>query len=74
MAGYRSFRAEEIARNQYVAGQIGFADVIVAQTTTLSARTADVQAVVDRQTAVISLVQAIGGRWHDEARPATPPR
>lgn len=67
-------RAEEIARNQYVAGQIGFADAIVAQTTALSARTADVQAVVDRQSAVISLVQAIGGRWHDDASPAAPPR
>jgi NodT family efflux transporter outer membrane factor (OMF) lipoprotein len=66
-------RAEEIARNQYVSGQIGYADVIVAQTAALSARTADVQAVVDRRTAAISLIQAIGGRWSD-AQPGTPSR
>jgi NodT family efflux transporter outer membrane factor (OMF) lipoprotein len=58
-------RAEAIARNQYVSGQTGFAEVIVAQTAALSARTADVQAVVNRQTAAISLIQAIGGRWSD---------
>jgi len=58
-------RAEEIARNQYVSGQIGYADVIIAQTAAQSARTADIQAVVDRQTAAISLIQAIGGRWSD---------
>jgi NodT family efflux transporter outer membrane factor (OMF) lipoprotein len=65
-------RAEAIARNQYVAGQIGYADVIVAQTTALSARTADVQAVVNRQSAVISLIQAIGGRWGEAAGSAAP--
>jgi outer membrane protein TolC len=59
-------RAEQIARNQYISGQIGYADVIIAQAAALSARTADVQAVVDRQAAAISLIQAIGGRWSDE--------
>lgn len=56
-------RAEEIARNQYLAGLIGYADVIVAQTAALSARRAEAQAIVDRQTAAISLIQAIGGHW-----------
>ncbi|HWJ68776.1 MAG TPA: efflux transporter outer membrane subunit [Sphingobium sp.] len=56
-------RAEVIARNQYVAGQVGYAAVIVAQTTALAARTSDIQAVTNRQTAAISLVQAIGGHW-----------
>jgi NodT family efflux transporter outer membrane factor (OMF) lipoprotein len=56
-------RAEEIARNQYVAGQTGYADVIVAQTSALSARQAEIQAVVDRQSAAISLIQALGGHW-----------
>jgi NodT family efflux transporter outer membrane factor (OMF) lipoprotein len=56
-------RAEEIANNQYVAGQIGYADVIVAQTAALSARQAEIQAVVDRQSAAVSLIQAIGGHW-----------
>jgi len=56
-------RAEEIANNQYIAGQIAYSDVIVAQTTALSARQAQIQAVVDRQSAAISLIQAIGGHW-----------
>lgn len=56
-------RAEEIARNQYLAGQTGYADVIVAQTSALSARQAEIQAVVDRQSAAISLIQALGGHW-----------
>lgn len=56
-------RAEEIARNQYLAGQIGYSDVIVTQTAALAARQAEIQALVDRQSAAISLIQAIGGHW-----------
>jgi outer membrane protein TolC len=58
-------QAEAISRNQYLAGQIGFADVIIAQTTALSARIAEAQSVTDRQSAAISLIQAIGGHWSD---------
>lgn len=56
-------RAETIARNQYVAGTISYADVIVAQTTALSARVAEIQSVTDRQVAAISLIEAVGGHW-----------
>ncbi|MFC4314053.1 efflux transporter outer membrane subunit [Steroidobacter flavus] len=55
--------AEKIAYNQYFAGQIGYADVIVAQTAALSSRQAEIQAVVDRQSAAVALIQAIGGHW-----------
>jgi len=71
-------RSEQIAQNQYRAGQIAYSSVIVAQTTALSARTGEIQAVVNRQTAAVSLIQAIGGNWlpagSDEAagQPATP--
>ena len=60
-------RAEQIAQNQYGAGQIAYSSVIVAQTTALSARTADIQSVVNRQSAAVALIQAIGGRWSDPA-------
>jgi NodT family efflux transporter outer membrane factor (OMF) lipoprotein len=60
-------QAEAIARNQYLAGQIGYADVIVVQTTALSARLAEAQSITDRQSAAISLIQAIGGHWRDDA-------
>jgi NodT family efflux transporter outer membrane factor (OMF) lipoprotein len=56
-------QVEVLTQNQYLAGQIAYSDVIVAQATALSARQAEVQALVDRQTAAISLIQAIGGSW-----------
>lgn len=56
-------RSEYIAGNQYRAGQIAYSSVIVAQTTALTARTSDIQAVVNQQTAAIALIQAIGGYW-----------
>ena len=60
-------QAEVIARNQYVAGQISYSDVIVTQTSALSARRAEAQSLVDRRTAAISLIQAIGGNWQNQS-------
>lgn len=59
--------AETIVRNQYQAGLVAYSSVIVAQNSALSARVADIQAVVARQVAAISLVQAIGGHWDTPA-------
>jgi len=56
-------RVEALTQNQYVAGQIAYSDVITAQTTALSARQTEAAAVVDRQLAAVSLIQAIGGAW-----------
>ncbi|MFX6218467.1 hypothetical protein ABTF55_21960, partial [Acinetobacter baumannii] len=53
-----------IARNQYGAGTVAYSSVIVAQNTALAARNTDILAVVNRQVAAVSLVQAIGGGWH----------
>ncbi|NWN13452.1 TolC family protein, partial [Escherichia coli] len=55
---------ERIARNQYGAGTVAYSSVIVAQNTALAARNTDILAVVNRQVAAVSLVQAIGGGWH----------
>ncbi len=55
--------AEKIMANQYRSGMVDYSQVIVAQTTALSARQSQIEAVVDQQTAAIALVQAIGGRW-----------
>jgi outer membrane protein TolC len=41
----------------------------VAQATALSARQTEASAIVDRQMAAVSLIQAIGGSW-SEAQPA----
>jgi outer membrane protein TolC len=67
-------RVEQLTQNQYLAGQIAYSDVIVAQTTAQAAREAQVQAVVDRQVTAISLIQAIGGSWSGPAAPPPPDR
>jgi outer membrane protein TolC len=56
-------RVEALTQNQYLAGLIAYSDVITAQTTALSARETEASAVVDRQLAAVSLIQAIGGSW-----------
>jgi NodT family efflux transporter outer membrane factor (OMF) lipoprotein len=56
-------QAEQITLNQYAAGTVSYSDVIQAQTTALTAREASVTATLNRQTAAISLIQAIGGYW-----------
>ncbi|WP_157217501.1 efflux transporter outer membrane subunit [Flavisphingomonas formosensis] len=58
-------RVEQLTQNQYVAGIIAYTDVITAQTTALSARQTEASAIVDRQVAAITLIQAIGGTWVD---------
>ena len=58
-----SSEAEQLRRNQYKAGQVSFTDVIVAETTALSARRAAIQAGYARQAAAAQLIQALGGGW-----------
>ena len=52
-----------MTQNQYLAGEIAYSDVIVAQATALQARQTEAAAIVDRQAAAVSLIQAIGGSW-----------
>jgi outer membrane protein TolC len=56
-------RVEALTQNQYLAGEIAYSDVIVAQATALQARQTEAAAIVDRQAAAVSLIQAIGGSW-----------
>ena len=58
---------EQQVLNRYRAGQIGFSEVITAQTTALNARRALVQVTADRQTTAVALIQALGGGWRVEA-------
>lgn len=50
--------------NRYRVGLVNFSDVVSAQTTALSARRALQQALADRQTAAVALIQALGGGWN----------
>ena len=56
-------RAEQITKNQYLAGIVAYTDVITAQATAFNARQAAITATLNRQTAAVSLIQAIGGHW-----------
>jgi len=56
-------RSEETLRNQYRAGIVVYTNVATAQATALSARRALIQGQLDRQTAYVALVQALGGGW-----------
>lgn len=49
--------------NRYRSGQVGYTEVITAQSTALSARRALVQAAADRQTTAVVLIQSLGGGW-----------
>lgn len=72
MAVASANRAETILRNQYRAGTVDYTSVVVAQATASSARQDSIQAVVDQQTSVVALAQAIGGSWRDDAALAPP--
>ncbi|MBC7610164.1 MAG: efflux transporter outer membrane subunit [Polaromonas sp.] len=54
---------EQQVLNRYKSGQVGYTEVITAQTTALNARRALVQATTDRQTTAVALIQALGGGW-----------
>jgi NodT family efflux transporter outer membrane factor (OMF) lipoprotein len=62
-------QAEQLMLNQYLAGQVSYADVIGTQTAAFSARQASINATLNRQSAAISLMQAIGGYWHSDGLP-----
>jgi NodT family efflux transporter outer membrane factor (OMF) lipoprotein len=63
-------QVEQQVLNRYRSGQVGYTDVIAAQATALSARRALVQAMADRQTTAVALIQSLGGGWQAEPAPA----
>ena len=68
IAARTAAQVEQLTQNQYLAGQIAYTDVITAQATALTARQTEAQAIVDRQVAALTLIQAIGGSWPTAAR------
>lgn len=56
-------QVEQQQLNRYKAGQVSFTEVITAEAAARSARRALVQLQADRQTAAVSLIQALGGGW-----------
>jgi outer membrane protein TolC len=62
-------QVEQQVLNRYRAGQVGYSEVIAAQATALSARRSLVQAMADRQTTAVALIQALGGGWQTTPQP-----
>jgi NodT family efflux transporter outer membrane factor (OMF) lipoprotein len=56
-------QTEQQVMNRYRAGQVGYADVVAAQATALSARRSLLQVASSRQVAAVALIQALGGGW-----------
>ena len=54
---------ERLTLNQYRAGTVSYTNVVVAQTSALSARVALARVEVQRQTTSIALIRALGGDW-----------
>ena len=59
-------QVEQQVLNRYRSGQVGYTEVITAQATALNARRALLQALADRQTTAVALLQALGGGWRAE--------
>ena len=59
-------QVEQQVLNRYRSGQVGYTEVITAQATALSARRTLVQAMADRQTTAVALIQSLGGGWQAE--------
>ena len=59
-------QVEQQVLNRYRSGQVGYSEVINAQTTALNARRALAQSVADRQTTAVALIQSLGGGWQAE--------
>ncbi|MEP6504500.1 MAG: efflux transporter outer membrane subunit [Betaproteobacteria bacterium] len=56
-------QTEQEMQNRYKAGLVAYTDVVTAQASALSARRALMQVSLNRQTAAISMVSALGGGW-----------
>lgn len=62
-----------LAENQYKAGTAPYLNVITAQTTATSARNAQLTLLNRRYAATVALIQALGGGWGADDRPAIGP-
>jgi NodT family efflux transporter outer membrane factor (OMF) lipoprotein len=61
--------AEVLTVNQYKAGTVPYTSVITAQTTTLASEQTALTVLLDRLSASVALVQAVGGGWTTASLP-----
>ncbi len=60
-------QTEQEMQNRYKQGLVAYTDVVTAQASALSARRALMQVSLNRQTAAIGMVSALGGGWSTQA-------
>ena len=66
--------AEKLTLNQYKAGTVPYSSVITAQTTRLQSETSALTVFVDRLSASVTLIEALGGGWSvTQLQPPPPP-
>ena len=63
VASQAADQTEQEMQNRYQAGLVAYTDVVTAQASALSARRALMQVSLNRQTAAINMVAALGGGW-----------
>lgn len=56
--------AEKLTLNQYKAGTVPYSSVITAQTTRLASEQSALTVFIDRLTASVTLIEALGGGWN----------
>jgi len=66
VASQAADQTEQEMQNRYKLGLVAYTDVVTAQASALSARRALMQVSLNRQTAAIDLVSALGGGWSVE--------
>ncbi len=63
LASQAADQTEQEMQNRYKQGLVAYTDVVTAQASALSARRALMQVSLNRQTAAINMVTALGGGW-----------
>ncbi|MDO5290712.1 MAG: efflux transporter outer membrane subunit, partial [Pseudomonadota bacterium] len=66
-------RIEQQMMNRYQSGLAAYTEVVTAQASALNARRSLLQAQLQRQQAVVALIQALGGGWQQPWAPAAQP-
>jgi outer membrane protein TolC len=56
--------SEKLTLNQYKAGTVPYSSVITAQTTRLASEQSALTVFIDRLTASVTLIEALGGGWN----------
>ena len=66
VASQAADQTEQEMQNRYKQGLVAYTDVVTAQASALSARRSLMQVSLNRQTAAINMVSALGGGWSTE--------